>query len=146
MSDACSQAQPAPAEIIHQIHNFKHQIVQHAYFKNLKAKTILVLLMDHTMWQSNNEGYSWTQIHPEHHFLVFYHHKYSDDRAYLITDTNTFYATDTGQTWNPARARLQKYLRSASHPLPPEHRQPHLDGQQRLLGPGMKLSCRGPVL
>ncbi|KIK03719.1 hypothetical protein K443DRAFT_676547 [Laccaria amethystina LaAM-08-1] len=101
----CSQAQPAPGEIIHQIHEFRHQIVQHAYFKNPKVKTILVRLMDHTMWQSSNEGYSWTQIHPEHRFLVFYHHKYLDDRAYLITDTDTFfYTTDTGRTWIPAKA------------------------------------------
>ena len=70
-----------------------------------QLKTILVRLMDHTMWQSSNEGYSWTQIHPEHRFLAFYHHKYSDDRAYLITDTNTFfYTTDSGRTWNPAKA------------------------------------------
>ena len=52
-----------------------------------QVKTILVRLMDHTMWQSSNEGYSWTQIHPEHRFLEFFHHKYLDDRAYLITDT-----------------------------------------------------------
>ncbi|KIJ89613.1 hypothetical protein K443DRAFT_15942, partial [Laccaria amethystina LaAM-08-1] len=52
------------------------------------------------------EDYEWSQIHPEHRFLVFYDHKYSDHRAYLITDTDTFfYTTDTRRTWNPAKAR-----------------------------------------
>ncbi|EDR05376.1 uncharacterized protein LACBIDRAFT_329820 [Laccaria bicolor S238N-H82] len=58
-----TKSQPAPGEITHQIHDFKHQIVQHAYFKNPKVKTILVRPIDHTMWQSSNEGYSWMQIH-----------------------------------------------------------------------------------
>ncbi|EDR01672.1 uncharacterized protein LACBIDRAFT_333092 [Laccaria bicolor S238N-H82] len=101
----CLQAQPAPGGITHQIHDFKHQMVQHAYFKNPKVKTILVRLMDHTMWQFSNEGYNWTQIYPEHRFLAFYHHNYSDDRAYLITDTDTFYPTDTGRTGCSAQAQ-----------------------------------------
>ena len=54
--------------------------------------------------ESSNEGYSWTQIYPEHRFLAFYHHKYSDNRAYLITDTEIFfYTTDSGRTWNRAK-------------------------------------------
>lgn len=57
------------------------------------------------MWQSSNEGYSWVQLFPDKRFLAFYHHKYSVDRAYLITDSETFYyTTDTGRTWNPASA------------------------------------------
>jgi Sortilin, neurotensin receptor 3, len=59
------------------------------------------------MWISSNEGYAWTQLRFEDisRFLVFYHHKYSPDRAYLITDSEKFfYTTDTGRTWNVARA------------------------------------------
>ena len=69
-----------------------------------QVKPNVVRLVDHTMWQSSNKGYSWTQIHPGHRFLVFYHHKYSDDRGYVITDINTFYTMDTGRTWNQDNA------------------------------------------
>ncbi|KDR81165.1 hypothetical protein GALMADRAFT_241725 [Galerina marginata CBS 339.88] len=99
----CSQAQPAEGEIVHMKSQFKSQVVQHAYFK--ESKTILVRLNDHTVWQSINEGYSWNQLVPDKKVLVFYHHKYSFDRAYLITDTQEFYyTTDTGRNWYPAQA------------------------------------------
>ena len=57
------------------------------------------------MWQSSNEGYTWIQLYPTKRILAFYHHKYSNDRAYLITDTEQFYyTTDTGRTWNAGSA------------------------------------------
>ena len=57
------------------------------------------------MWQSNDEGYSWRQLYPEEAFLMFYHHKYSPDRAYLVTNTATFYyTTDAGRTWHIGKA------------------------------------------
>lgn len=57
------------------------------------------------MWQSSNEGYTWSQLLPEKRFLAFYHHKYTSDRAYLITDTDLFYyTTDTGKHWIPLSA------------------------------------------
>jgi len=38
-------------------------------------------------------------------FLVFYHHRFSNDRAFLITDSDTFYyTTDTGRNWHSATA------------------------------------------
>jgi len=95
---SCSQAQPAQGKIIHQTFKFDSEIVQHAYFKD--SKTILVRLNDRTVWQSSNEGYSWAEPVPGKRFLGFYHHKYTNDRAYLITDTETFYyTTDTGRQW-----------------------------------------------
>lgn len=37
--------------------------------------------------------------------MVFYHHKYSNDRAFLITDSETYYyTTDTGRNWHEAKA------------------------------------------
>ena len=39
--------------------------------------------------------------------VAFYHHAYSNDRAYLITDTKRYYyTTDTGRTWNHLDAPL----------------------------------------
>ncbi|PPQ80721.1 hypothetical protein CVT25_001841 [Psilocybe cyanescens] len=99
----CSLAQPAEGEIINQKHQFHSAIVQHAYFKG--SNTILVRLNDHTIWQSSNEGYSWRQLFPDVKFYAFYHHKYTSDRAYLITNSNTFYyTTDTGRNWLPREA------------------------------------------
>ncbi|KAF9457576.1 Oligoxyloglucan reducing end-specific cellobiohydrolase [Collybia nuda] len=99
----CSQAQPQEGDIIHQTFEFKSLIVQHAYFKD--STTILVRLQDQTIWQSSNEGYTWRQPRPDEHFLAFYHHKYSSDRAYLITDSSQYYyTTDAGRTWNNLKA------------------------------------------
>ncbi|KAJ8497098.1 hypothetical protein ONZ45_g12200 [Pleurotus djamor] len=95
----CSQAQPPEGEVRHQTFEFTAAIVQHAYFKN--SNTILVRLADHSMWQSSNEGYTWSQLFPGERFLAFYHHTYSNDRAYLITNTRAYYyTTDTGRSWN----------------------------------------------
>ncbi|KAK7031441.1 Sortilin [Favolaschia claudopus] len=103
VSKKCSSAQPAAGEITHQTFPFPSKIVQHAYFKD--STTILVRLEDHSIWQSSSEGYSWDQKFPDERFLAFYHHKYSPDRAYLITNTDKFYTTtDSGRTWNPLRA------------------------------------------
>ncbi|KAJ3503976.1 hypothetical protein NMY22_g18068 [Coprinellus aureogranulatus] len=99
VSKPCSKAKPAEGEIVHQQFSFSSPVVQHAYFKD--SPTILVRLADHTIWQSSNEGYTWNQIRPEMKFLAFYHHKYSNERAYLITDhEKVFYTTDSGRTWN----------------------------------------------
>ena len=71
----------------------------------LHSQTILVLLSDHTVWQSSNEGYTWYQIATGEHFLDFYFHWYSGNRAYLITGTTKlYYTTDTGRTWRTLNA------------------------------------------
>ncbi|KAG6856320.1 vacuolar protein sorting/targeting protein PEP1, partial [Tephrocybe sp. NHM501043] len=95
----CSQAAPKEGDIIHQTFEFPAFIAQHSYFK--ESTTFLVRTADGVMWQSSNEGYTWKQLFPDERFLAFYLHKYSHDRAYLITETNKFYyTTDTGRTWN----------------------------------------------
>ncbi|KAJ7695034.1 vacuolar protein sorting/targeting protein 10 [Mycena rosella] len=100
---SCTQAQPEEGEIIHVPFSFPSRIIQHAYFKD--STTILVRLEDHSIWQSSNEGRTWEQKFETEHFLAFYHHKYTDARAYLITDTEKFYTTtDSGRSWNPMNA------------------------------------------
>ncbi|GLB41498.1 putative functions as a sorting receptor in the Golgi compartment required for the intracellular sorting and delivery of soluble vacuolar proteins, like carboxypeptidase Y (CPY) and proteinase A [Lyophyllum shimeji] len=99
----CSQAQPKEGEVIHQTFDFPAFIAQHAYFKD--STTFLVRTADGAMWQSSNEGYTWKQLFPDQRFLAFYHHKYSTDRAYLITETKRFYyTTDTGRHWHQQNA------------------------------------------
>ncbi|KAI0041822.1 Oligoxyloglucan reducing end-specific cellobiohydrolase [Auriscalpium vulgare] len=95
----CSQAQPAEGNVIHQTFEFPAQILQHAYFK--ESTTILVRLADNSVWQSSSEGYAWNRLFPDETFLAFYHHTFTHDRAYLITDQKKFYyTTDTGRSWN----------------------------------------------
>ncbi|KAH8994731.1 Oligoxyloglucan reducing end-specific cellobiohydrolase [Lactarius hatsudake] len=95
----CSQAQPEEGNVIHQTFDFPAPIVQHAYFK--ESTTILVRLEDASVWQSSNEGYTWNRLFPDETFLAFYHHTFTPDRAYLITNTTKFfYTTDTGRSWN----------------------------------------------
>ncbi|KAJ7145743.1 signal sequence binding protein [Mycena epipterygia] len=100
---SCHLEKPADGSIVLQTFEFPSKIVQHQYFKD--STTILVLLVDHSLWQSSNEGYSWTQLYPEEQFIRFYHHKYSSTRAYLLTNTETFYYTvDGARTWSPRTA------------------------------------------
>jgi hypothetical protein len=69
------------------------------------SQTILVRLKDDSIWQSRNEGYTWDQLYPGEQFLAFYHHTHAHDRAYLITNTKTyFYTTDGGRAWNKLEA------------------------------------------
>ncbi|TFK75051.1 Oligoxyloglucan reducing end-specific cellobiohydrolase [Pluteus cervinus] len=99
----CSQAQPKEGDVVHQTFEFQAGLVQHAYFK--KSTTILARLTDYSVWQSSNEGYTWNQLFSDRRFLAFYHHKYSHDRAYLITDSNSFfYTVDGGQKWHERHA------------------------------------------
>ncbi|KAJ3573829.1 hypothetical protein NP233_g2168 [Leucocoprinus birnbaumii] len=99
----CSHAQPPEGKVVHQNFEFNSEIVQHAYFK--KSTTILVRLADYTVWQSSNEGYTWQQLFPDKRILAFYHHKFSNDRAYLISDTDEFfYTTNSGQQWHTQTA------------------------------------------
>ncbi|KAG5353581.1 vacuolar protein sorting/targeting protein PEP1 [Termitomyces sp. Mn162] len=94
----CSQAAPKEGDVIHQTFEFPNYIVQHAYFKD--STTFLVRTAEGAVWQSSNEGYTWKQLFPDKRFLAFYHHKFSNERAYLITETKFFYyTTDTGRTW-----------------------------------------------
>ncbi|KAG1816486.1 uncharacterized protein BJ212DRAFT_1355044 [Suillus subaureus] len=99
----CFGAEPVEGAIVRQIHSFPGDIVQSEYFKD--SKTVLVRLADLTIWQSSNEGYTWEQKFPEERFLVFYMHTHSNERAYLITDSERFYHTiDTGHYWHSVEA------------------------------------------
>ncbi|KAF8264511.1 Oligoxyloglucan reducing end-specific cellobiohydrolase [Lactarius quietus] len=99
----CSQAQPEEGNVIHQTFDFPAPILQYAYFKD--STTILVRLEDASVWQSSNEGYTWMRLFPDETILAFYHHTFTSDRAYLITNTNKFYyTTDTGRSWNHQNA------------------------------------------
>ncbi|KAI0630633.1 Oligoxyloglucan reducing end-specific cellobiohydrolase [Trametes polyzona] len=100
----CSSAQPAEGQILHQTFEFPSTVVQFAYFR--ESTVILVRLADSSIWMSPNEGYTWNQVRPGESFVAFYHHKFSNDRAYLITKSNKhYYTTDTGKTWLPMTTR-----------------------------------------
>ncbi|KAF5354534.1 hypothetical protein D9758_011247 [Tetrapyrgos nigripes] len=95
----CSQAQPAEGQIAHRIHEFPSTVAQQAYFRD--SKTILVRLVDGSIWLSRNEGFTWVQVEEGERFVAFYHHPYSNDRAYLLTRNDYFYTTtDFGRSWN----------------------------------------------
>ncbi|KAG8888141.1 vacuolar protein sorting/targeting protein PEP1 [Tulasnella sp. 332] len=102
----CSKAQPPEGKATHQtasFFKFPGQLQQYMYFRN--SHTILVQVSGGQIWQSSNEGYTWSQIHPEDYFLAVYLNLYWDDRAYLITNTRKIYmTTDAGQQWNQLTA------------------------------------------
>lgn len=114
----------SPAHVASLKFEFPAPIAQYSYFK--KSTVILVRLADHTIWQSSNEGYHWIQLHPEEKFVAFYHHTFSHDRAYLITDSNRFwYTTDIGKTWHKLDAPLPPNIFGLQilhfHPLKTEY-------------------------
>ncbi|KAG2364310.1 vacuolar protein sorting/targeting protein 10 [Suillus spraguei] len=98
VSKDCSGAAPAEGAVVHQVHPFPSNVVQSEYFRS--SKTILIRLADLTVWQSSNEGYTWEQKFPEERFVAIYMHTHSNERAYLITNSQKFYhTTDTGRHW-----------------------------------------------
>ncbi|KAG2031911.1 vacuolar protein sorting/targeting protein 10 [Suillus americanus] len=103
ISKDCSGAEPVEGAIVHQIHSFPGDIVQSEYFKD--SKTVLIRLTDLTIWQSSNEGYTWEQKFPEERFVAFYMHTHSNERAYLLTNSNKYYyTTDGGSFWHSSEA------------------------------------------
>ncbi|KAG8221150.1 hypothetical protein J3R82DRAFT_2696 [Butyriboletus roseoflavus] len=100
---SCSQAEPQEGEVTNQIHQFNAKVLQYQFFR--ESSTILVFLDDKTVWQSSNEGFTWEQRSPGEHFLGFYMHPYSNERAYLITESSKYvYTTDGGRFWHEHNA------------------------------------------
>ncbi|KAL1407369.1 vacuolar protein sorting/targeting protein PEP1 [Vanrija albida] len=99
----CKESRPNEGEVSHVVHEFKSGVLRHNYFS--KSQTILLHLQDGTVWQSSNEGYSWTQLEKGKTFLSILMHPYDDQRAYLLTSGRDIYFTkDTGRSWNWMRA------------------------------------------
>ncbi|KAF7345047.1 Sortilin [Mycena venus] len=118
---SCQLGKPEDGSIAHKTFEFPSKIEQHQYLQD--STTILVLLVDHTLWQSSNEGSSWTQLYPGEHFTQFYIHKYDSSRAYLLTNTEKFYFTvDSAHTWDtrsaPTRPTSFHVLALRFHPEP----------------------------
>jgi hypothetical protein len=115
----CSQR-----EIRHQQFKFPAAIVQYQYFNN--SLTLIVLLQDHTAWQTSNEGYTWMQLgNAEDRFVAFYMNPYTDDRAYLVTAGSRYlYTANTGRQWHyqraPTRANTFGLPHFSFHPTRPE--------------------------
>ncbi|KAK1231898.1 vacuolar protein sorting/targeting protein PEP1 [Marasmius sp. AFHP31] len=94
----CKHAQQPEGSVVHTQFDFPATVVQHAYFK--ESQTILARTSNHQIWQSSNEGYSWTQIEPEQPIYAFYHHPHTPERGFLITDQKfMFVTTDNGRQW-----------------------------------------------
>lgn len=57
------------------------------------------------VWQSSNEGFSWTEAIPNTHIVAMTMHGYNRERAYLITQGRTVhFSTDKGSTWHKFEA------------------------------------------
>ncbi|GMK59242.1 hypothetical protein CspeluHIS016_0702570 [Cutaneotrichosporon spelunceum] len=81
------------------VHPFEAKVLRHNYFAN--SLTILLHLSDGSVWQSSNEGYSWTQLEKGTKFLAVIMHPFDDQRAYLLTESRkVWYTTDRGGSWN----------------------------------------------
>jgi hypothetical protein len=94
-----------------------------------------VLLSDNTVWQSPNEGYTWTQLAGDKKILAFYMHKFAHDRAYMISQHTIFQTTNTGKHWyeiNPP---------SAPNTFGIPHLQFHPQREEYLIWTGVSEGC-----
>ncbi|KZT39018.1 vacuolar protein sorting/targeting protein 10 [Sistotremastrum suecicum HHB10207 ss-3] len=100
----CASAQPPEGEVIHASFDFDSPIAQYEFFRD--SHTLLVRLKDQTIWQSSNEGYTWTRLDLQgDKFLAFYIHSYTDHRAFLITPSQrVWFTTNAGQKWESFNA------------------------------------------
>ncbi|KAG8983213.1 vacuolar protein sorting/targeting protein PEP1, partial [Tulasnella sp. 427] len=102
----CAKAQPPEGGVTHQPFKFPGAMLQYMYFRN--SHTVLVQLTGGQIWQSSNEGYSWSQLHRKDYFIGIYMNPYWNDRAWLVTNTKKVYmTTDTGATWIEMEAPLE---------------------------------------
>ncbi|EJT52393.1 signal sequence binding protein [Trichosporon asahii var. asahii CBS 2479] len=94
----CGDAKPEDGKVSHVTHPFDSKIDRYLYFS--ESETILLHMADGTVWQSRNEGYSWSQVREDRKFLAITMHPNDKERAYLFTtDRIIIYTTDTGRTW-----------------------------------------------
>lgn len=95
---SCSEASAAPGQISHQRFQFPALVLEQAYFGH--SHTLLALLSDNTIWQSSNEGFTWTQVAPGETFLSMIMHPHFRDRCYLIGKGRKVHWTDdAGDNW-----------------------------------------------
>jgi hypothetical protein len=106
--------------VIHTIHDFSSAVIQNEFFTN--STTLLVRLTDNSVWQSANEGYSWTRIADKDEIFALYVHPFSRDRAYLVASgRKVYYTTNRGQNWDtftpPTRTNIFGLKALSFHPL-----------------------------
>ena len=78
-------------------------MLDHAYFG--ESHTILAFTNLNRVWQSHNEGFSWSEAVPNTHILAMTMHAYNRERSYLITETRTVhFSIDKGSTWHTFEA------------------------------------------
>ncbi|KAG8905227.1 vacuolar protein sorting/targeting protein PEP1 [Tulasnella sp. 403] len=96
----CAKAQPPEGMATHQTFQFPGSMLQFQYFRD--SHTVLVHVAGGQIWQSSNEGYTWSQLHKDQYFVAIYMNPYWSERAWLLTPTRKCYmTTDAGQTWIP---------------------------------------------
>ncbi|CAO1629918.1 unnamed protein product [Parajaminaea phylloscopi] len=105
VSKPCSEGAPDPGTIAKQRHEFPSHVVDYAWFSD--SSTLLVQVEDGSIWESKNDGASWTQRVPDpvsddphSRFLTIAMHEYDKERGYLITsDQYVWYTTNGGKKW-----------------------------------------------
>lgn len=81
-------------------------MLQYMYFRN--SHTVLIQIDGGQIWQSSNEGYTWSQLFRHDYFIAIYMNPYWNDRAWLLTNTRKVYmTTDTGATWIEMQAPME---------------------------------------
>ncbi len=100
---SCALARPADGQPSHAVHVFDSPVAADYYFP--KSTVMLIQLMDGTVWQSSNEGFTWKQIMESDTILGVLMHPFAPERAYLLTDSRKIhYTVDTGRNWNSFNA------------------------------------------
>jgi hypothetical protein len=97
---------PENGEVLTRHHEFPGKVLDRAWFSD--SPNLLVQVSDGSVWQSNNDGYTWVKPElnvdlrdPDARFLTMAMHTYDKARAYLITSgRRVHYTFDSGRTWD----------------------------------------------
>ncbi|KAI5476446.1 signal sequence binding protein [Pseudohyphozyma bogoriensis] len=95
----CHAGKAEPGLITHNSFQFPGLVLDQSYFSD--SHTIIAFTTQNKVWQSSNEGLSWSQVANGAYVVAMTIHAYSKDRAYLITESRTVhYTTSKGASWN----------------------------------------------
>ncbi|KAL1916286.1 uncharacterized protein VTP21DRAFT_5903 [Calcarisporiella thermophila] len=67
-------------------------MAENFYFEN--TSIVLMRTVDNQVYRTENEGYSWTRVLPEHKIIRILHDSHFNDRAFFITEGTTHFVTN----------------------------------------------------
>ncbi|KAI8971058.1 hypothetical protein BDB01DRAFT_854995 [Pilobolus umbonatus] len=92
------------------------RVVDYIYFTD--TDRVILRTLDGKIWKSDNDGFSWKELFPNHRVISVYQNPHFEQRVYFITDTDThFLTTDKGTNFDEIRTPLPPLLNLQGHSM-----------------------------